>query len=143
MRVDATIHNNTPQASAIKLVGNSTYGKFIQNPQKFTKTTVCGPVIYKQKARRPTFQGQVEISDTLFEIKELISNIKEKYPLPAGNTILHLSKLLLANFMVFLEKFLVDDSWRILYSDTGCGLILFIFKSNSFFFNFDIFSDFF
>ena len=124
LRVDATIHNNTPQASAIKLVGNSTYGKFIQNPEKFTKTTVCGPAIYKQKARRPTFQGQVEISDTLYEIKEMVSKITEKYPLPAGNTILHLSKLLLANFMVFLEKFLVDDSWRILYSDTGQGLFL-------------------
>ena len=58
----------------------------------------------------------------MYEVKEAITKIHECYPIHIGNTILHLSKVLLAEFVTFLEKFLINDSFRFLY--TGIYIIL-------------------
>ena len=116
LRVQATLNGNGPQASATKLTGNSFFGKNIQNPGKFTKHTICGEKILKQKSVKPSFQSSEKLSNSMYEVKEKILRIKEKYPIHIGNTILHLSKLLLAEFIVFLELYLIPDTWRLLYS---------------------------
>ena len=116
LRVQATINGNGPQASATKLTGNSFFGKNIQNPEKCTKHTICGEKILKQKSVKPSFQSSEKLSDSMYEVQEKVLRIKEKYPIHIGNTILYLSKLLLAEFIVFMEKYLMVDSWRLLYS---------------------------
>ena len=116
LRVQATINGNGPQASATKLTGNSFFGKNIQNPEKYTKHTICGEKILKQKSVKPSFQSSEKLSDSMYEVQEKVLRIKEKYPIHIGNTILYLSKLLLAEFIVFMEKYLMVDSWRLLYS---------------------------
>lgn len=83
---------------------------------RFSKHTICGKNIMNQKSVRPTFKSAIKLSDTMYEVQENLTNIKEIYPLHVGNTILHLSKLLLANFIVFLEKYLVKDSFRLVYT---------------------------
>jgi hypothetical protein len=65
---------------------------------------------------KATFKSSIQLSETMFEIEELITNVKEVYPLHVGNTILHMSKLLLAKFVVFLEKFLKYDTFRLIYT---------------------------
>ena len=52
----------------------------------------------------------------MFEVKETITKIMESYPIHIGNTIIHLSKLLLGEFVTFLEKFLINDNFRFLYT---------------------------
>ena len=42
----------------------------------------------------------------------------EKYPIHCGTTILHLSKLILLNFVNFLDEFLIRESWEACYTDT-------------------------
>jgi len=62
----------------------------------------------------------------MFEIKEILTNIKEHYPLQVGNTILHLSKLLMSKFVTFLIEHLEEDEFRFVY--TGVFFkILYIF----------------
>ena len=56
------------------------------------------------------------MSDSTYEVHETITRIKEVYPIHIGNTILHLSKLLMAEFITFLEKYLEVDSFRLIYS---------------------------
>ena len=38
------------------------------------------------------------------------------YPIHIGNAILHLSKLLLVKFITFLEQYLIEDSFRLVYT---------------------------
>ena len=117
LRVEATIAKNGPQTAAIKLTGNSSFGKSIQNPIKYTSHSICGEKIYNQKRVKPTFQSSEKLTPTMYEIKELPTKIKEQFPLHIGVAILQLSKLLLAEFITFLERFLVKDSF--VFSYTG------------------------
>ena len=98
LRVDATIEKNEAKATGVKLVGNSSYGKHIQNPYHFTSTSICNKEIKRQKSKKPTFLDAEEHSPTLFEVKELPTTVTEKYPLQIGNTILDLSKVWGQNF---------------------------------------------
>ena len=69
-----------------------------------------------EKHKRPTFIDAVQITDKTWEVKEMVTKIQEHYPIHVGNAILHLSKLLLAEFVTFLGKYLVEDSFRLLYT---------------------------
>ena len=70
----------------------------------------------KEKSKRATFERFVELTDKTYEVQETISKISEVYPIHIGNTILHLSKLLLVEFVTFLEKYLQKDSFRMAYT---------------------------
>ena len=90
--------------------------KTIQNPLKFTKHVICGARKLREKSRRPTFVNSKQLSKESFEVQELITKIKEVYPIHIGNAILHLSKLLLVKFITFLEQYLMEDSFRLIYT---------------------------
>ena len=90
--------------------------KTIQNPLKFKKHVICGQRKLGEKSRRSTFVESKQLSEKTFEVQELITNIKEVYPIHIGNAILHLSKLLLVKFITFLERYLVEDSFRLIYT---------------------------
>ena len=83
---------------------------------KFSKTIICGEQKKNEKERKPTFLATTELTDNTYEVKELMTTIKEHYPIHVGNAILHLSKLLLAEFVTFLGKYLVEDSFRLVYT---------------------------
>lgn len=44
------------------------------------------------------------------------NSIVERFPLTAGNCVLHLSKLLLFDFVLFLEKFLKKNTFKLCYT---------------------------
>ena len=88
----------------------------IQNPEKFTKNVLCGKRKHDEKKRKPTYIDSCQLTDLTYEVTETITKIKEVYPIHVGNTILHLSKLLMAEFITFLEKFLKEQSFRLIYS---------------------------
>ena len=134
LRVDAS--DNKAKATAIKLVGNSrmilklifttfvcfkpkcllAYGKTITNPHKFSKHTICGEKRFKQLEKKPTFLNSKQVGEYTYEVKQIMTKIVEMYPLQIGNSILHLSKLLLAEFIVLLDRFLVEDSFKLIYT---------------------------
>ncbi len=131
LRVQATIDNNTAQASAAKLTGNAPFGKVtcnfkihvfnnyiqsIQNPEKFSKNVICGLRKKNEKSKRSTYKACIQLTDETYEVQETITKITEVYPIHIGNTILHLSKLLLVEFVTFLEEYLQKDSFRLIYT---------------------------
>ena len=71
---------------------------------------------------KPTFRDHIKLTETMIEVKEIHTKIKERYPIHVGNTILHLSKLLLCEFVCFLEKYLLEGEFELCYG--GKALIL-------------------
>ena len=90
--------------------------KTIQNPRHYVKNTFCNKRAFDIKRMKPTFRDHIQLTDSIFEVKEIHTKIKERYPIHVGNTILHLSKLLLCKFVAFLEKFLVKDEYEFCYT---------------------------
>ena len=69
-----------------------------------------------KKSKRPTFKKATPLTEKTYEVHETITKIQEVYPIHIGNTILHLSKLLLVEFVTFLEKYLQKDSFILCYT---------------------------
>ena len=69
-------------------------------------------------SKASTFKSGKQVSENFYEVTRNQSTITEKYPIHCGTTILHLSKLILLNFVKFLDDFLIRDSFEIVYSDT-------------------------
>ena len=70
----------------------------------------------QEKSKRPTFKQETQLTEKTYEVQETITKINEVYPIHIGNTILHLSKLLLLEFVTFLEKFLQKESFKLCYT---------------------------
>lgn len=126
LRVKATIEGNKELAAVTKITMNSSkfniknlfnfynilgYGRFIMNPRKFTNTKLKSHV----DMNAPLLINAVE-HNTCIEVKSNKKSVVEKYPLQVGNTVLHLSKLVLLKTVVFFDKYLKDDSYKLLYS---------------------------
>ena len=63
-----------------------------------------------------SFKSSVKVSDNLHEMTKKMETFTEKYPIHCGTAILHMSKLILLNFMNFLHEFLIPDSWEACYT---------------------------
>lgn len=74
--------------------------------------------------KRLSFKDKLNLTDDLVEIHLHNLKIVEKYPLQCGLTVLQLSKLNLMNFVLFLNDFLVKDSFELIYS----GTFVYIFR---------------
>ena len=61
------------------------------------------------------------MSDNIYEVTKTPTTIIERFPIHCGNCVLHLSKLLLMRFVVFLYDFLIPDSFKFIY--TGWSLL--------------------
>ena len=57
-----------------------------------------------------------EICDDVFEITSKNKKIVERYPIHVGLTVLHLSKLILLEFICFLYDTLLTDSFEFIYT---------------------------
>ena len=70
----------------------------------------------KELRRSSRHKSNNEVCEGVHEVALMPKKIKEHYPLHVGNTVLHLSKLLLMEFVVFLEKYLREESFRLIYT---------------------------
>ena len=83
----------------------------------------------REKSKRPTYKACIRLTEDTYEVQETITKINEVYPIHIGNTILHLSKLLLVEFVTFLEKFLQKDSFRLCYTGNLKFLVILLIFS--------------
>ena len=68
-----------------------------------------------------SFKSGCQMSDRFYELTKKSQVVTEKYPIHCGTAVLHLSKLILLNFVKFLDDFLIKDSWEAVY--TGINYI--------------------
>jgi hypothetical protein len=66
-------------------------------------------------------KGISEICPNVYEVTTHCKKIVERYPIHIGLTVLHLSKLILLEFITFLYDTLKEESFELIY--TGCYLI--------------------
>ena len=80
--------------------------------------------------RRVSFKNGTQHSENFFEVNKVPPKITERFPLHAGNCVLHLSKLILVKFVLFLHDHLLPDSFALIYTGKKLKLenILFEFK---------------
>ena len=62
------------------------------------------------------FKTGKQLSENCFEVTRKNSKYDEKYPLHCGTAILHMSKLILLKFVIFLEENLVEKSFELVYT---------------------------
>ena len=72
------------------------------------------------------YQRSHKVSENFYEITKHLTTVIERYPLHCGLTVLHLSKLILMEFVLFLHEFLEKDAFEICYSDTDSMAICMI-----------------
>ena len=115
-RVEATESNDVMKSTASKLVSNAMYGRFLLNPNKFTQTSLMTEKGYKRASKHVTFKKANRMSENIFEVTKSKTRVTEKYPIHCGHNVLHLSKLILMEFVVFLHEFLEPDAFELIYT---------------------------
>ena len=97
-----------------------------QNPSKFTKSSLTTSKGFERWRKHLSFKSGGQVSERFYELNKKCQVVCEKYPIHCGTAVLHLSKLILLNFVKFLDDFLVKDSWEAVYT----GKLKFIFISH-------------
>ena len=109
-----------------KLIGNSIYGKSILNKNKITKTKYCINNNLETFIRSPYFMNANEIGDEISEIEMSMKYIKQNVPIVLGFSILNYAKgVLLSFFYDFIKKYIPDDSFELIETDTDSLYIAF------------------
>ena len=86
-----------------------------QNPLKFTKTRITTERGRKIAVKRMDFKSAKSITDNMVEVTTNQRG-KEQYPIHCGTAVLHFSKLILMKFVLFLNEFLKEKSFEIIYT---------------------------
>ena len=73
---------------------------------------------FNLQRKKMEFQRAHKVSDNFYELTKHLKTVTERYPLHCGLSVLHYSKLILMEFVLFLHEFLEKDSFEICYSDT-------------------------
>ena len=73
------------------------------------------------------FQRGNKVSENFYEVSKQLKKIVERYPIHAGLTVLHFSKLILMEFVLFLHEFLKPNSFELCYSGNIRKIFLRIF----------------
>ena len=68
------------------------------------------------EAKKPNFKNGFRHSERYFEVNKIPNTVIERFPLHAGNCVLHLSKLILAKFVMFLHECLMPESFCLIYT---------------------------
>ena len=74
------------------------------------------------------FQNGKQLSENFYEVTRKSSRYDEKYPLHCGAAILHMSKLILLKFVIFLEENLVEDSFELVYTGKFTSTFVYLIK---------------
>lgn len=83
---------------------------------KYTKTFITTKRGYDLERKKMTFQMGKRHSERFYEVTKVPESITERFPLHAGNCILHLSKQILADFVLLMHDNLRPDSFKFCYS---------------------------
>ena len=118
LRVKGTIDNNKCLQLAAKNTANSPYGRCILNPHNFQSNTIVGEKRLKMLRHQAVYVEETKLTPTKTEVKQIKTDITEKYPLALGQNILMESKILLNQFVCFLYEYFDPKDFRIIYSDT-------------------------
>ena len=124
MRIEASYDKDDTKSNTAKIIGNSAYGKFLENGITHSSTKIIPVGEYKKYKRKKTFKDfrfldtEAEISDFM-ELNLDKRRVEDSKPVHVGNAILMYSKLHFLEFIEFLRKFLMKGSYRLIYSDTG------------------------
>ena len=62
------------------------------------------------------FQRSHQVSDRFHELTKHCTTVTERYPLHCGLSVLHYSKRILMEFILFLYEFLIENSFELCYS---------------------------
>ena len=83
---------------------------------RFQRTTYCTEKTLQREQKHIAFKEANCLTTDVFEVKKHQMKIVEKYPLQIGLSILHYSKIILYEFVLFLKEFLIDDSFELIYT---------------------------
>jgi hypothetical protein len=120
-----TLAKSIFEKNQIKLMANSVFGKFLEDPCKFSKSTLCHTARqFKQLVMKPTYIGSIIIDENLIIAFNKIETANITKPYFVGFTILELSK----NYMYkcyyeYFVKYLKNV--KVLFSDTDSLFISF------------------
>ena len=71
---------------------------------------------FKKQSKELSFQRGHQVSDNFYELSKNKKKIIEMYPIHCGLTVLHYSKLILMEFVMFLHDFLEENTFELMYS---------------------------
>ena len=78
-RVNAVKDNNKILEKVVKLCSNSSFGRLILNPSKFSNHVLSNNDQLKKQLRKPTYVDSESISDNLNLVQTERGSYKEKY----------------------------------------------------------------
>ena len=133
LRSEAAAKNLTFFVNVFKLLANSTYGKFAQNPNNFTHAKLC---LSEKELRKSTnsnrFLSVSVISKSVAIVEYKPEKIMYDSPFPVAATILDLAKLHLYYYYYdVLKPTFLPDKVSLLMTDTDS--IIFSVKCSDFF----------
>ena len=69
-----------------------------------------------RQRKRISFKTCEQVSDNLYELSKNKETVTEMYPIHCGLAVLHYSKRILMDFVMFLYEFLEENSYEYIYS---------------------------
>ena len=123
LRMDAKREGNDTKNLTAKLTGNSSYGKTLENPSRYTKCTITSDHKTVEKiTNSPFFVSMRDLTtneeDDVAEITWKPDKIFDDKPVQVGQCILQMAKLLLLKFVYWIDEHLLPGSFQLTYSDT-------------------------
>ena len=111
--------NSSILAECFKLVGNSAYGKSLQNISKQTDLCYTDSITACRLVNSKYFKKCTKLGDSLFEVECKKARMKHKLPLQLGFFVYQYAKLkMLELHYDFMEKYLPRKSYQLVEMDT-------------------------
>ena len=101
-----------------KLLGNAFYGGTLIDRSKHTSVTIVNEERISNHIKSPNFKTMVELNDHFYEIEKSRKTVKHNTPITVGISVYSYAKLILIEFWEFINKFLVQDKYELVYTDT-------------------------
>ena len=109
---------------------NSSYGKLLENVGKYTTCKITRMENIRNEWLNPMLKSVDHIGDkNVFEVVSQKRRTDDDKLAHVGLAVLHMSKLLLMQFVYFLEDVLIEGSYKILYLGKFFFLASYIFLS--------------
>ena len=133
LRIMYVEKNNTFFANVFKLLANSTYGKFAENPHNYNYSKLClNPLQFKKAISSPRFITAIIINENVAIVQYKPSHLIFKSAYHVAAAILELSKLYMTYFLYdILKPHFYPDKINIMLSDTDS--FIFEIKCRNFF----------
>ena len=111
--------NSALIAEQMKLLANSSYGKFITNNEKHSDTVFANEYGARLKINSPNFRRLEEMDDDVYQVESLSASVKIDLPLVIGLFVLQHAKLLIMSFIYdFIKVYFPTEDVQLLSHDT-------------------------